>query len=284
MLRHLLQHLQDARVFLKADHVDRHQYTQNQALVRDRFDCAVALLLAQLAQHGRPRQFRHQHRALAAGMGNHLAARGKQRRFVDTGLFTQGIQGGDMFLCRAHRQRSGHHVGFFGQVLEQVVERGAAEIQAAFERFLDAHVEPGFDAFGNKLHGHAIDEGARQHRNQRKQNHQAQRELGAEYAGLELLPQREKLVAEQGRQTGGQSAIEGEQQRILLREQGRVRGRGRQQVEGHGANYDAEHQQIGHRAAFQRRAEIGQLQHHGLTLQRCQSELRFQSRDARALS
>ena len=79
-------------------------------------------------------------------------------------------------------------------------------------------------------------------------------------------------------------AIEGEQQRILLREQGRVRGRGRQQVEGHGANYDAEHQQIGHRAAFQRRAEIGQLQHHGLTLQRCQSELRFQSRDARALS
>ncbi len=123
-----------------------------------------------------------------------------------------------MFGRRPRRQRHRHGVGFLEQLLEQIVERGASQVEAALERFLDPHVEPGFDAFGDKLYRHAVDQRARQNRHQREEQHQPQRELGAEHPGLEFLPQRIQLVAEQHREAHRESAVDSEQQRVMLRE------------------------------------------------------------------
>ena len=140
---------------------------------------------------------------------------------------------------------------FLTSSLQQVVERGAAEVEAAFERFFDAHVEPRLDALGDELHRHAVDQRARQHRHQREQHHQPQRQFGAEHAGLEFLPQREQLVAQQRGETHGEPAVQREQQRIVLREQRGVGARGRQQIKRDRADHHAHDQQVGDGAALQ---------------------------------
>ena len=92
-------------------------------------------------------------------------------------------------LDRVVRQRQRHHLALFHQVLQQVVEHALAQAQAAFQRIVDAHVKPGFDALAEELHRHAIHQRARQHRHESKHPQHAQRQLGAEHARLELLPQ-----------------------------------------------------------------------------------------------
>ena len=45
-------------------------------------------------------------------------------------------------------------------------------VEAAFERAIDAHVEPALDRAAEELHRYRIHEHAGQHRNQRKQQHE----------------------------------------------------------------------------------------------------------------
>ena len=70
----------------------------------------------------------------------------------------------------------------------------------------------------------------------------------------------------------------------MLREQRGIGARRREQVKRHRADHDAHDQQVLDGAAFQRRMNAGQVEHHGVTLQRYQSEPKFHSREASAFN
>ncbi len=284
LFRHGLQQLQHAHILHQAHDVDRHQYAQIKAFVGNRLRRAVALLQAQLAQYRRAWDLGHQPGTLGACISNDSAALGEERRFLHPGLFAQHIERADMLDGRSYCERYRHRFGFLGEIFQKIVECVTAEIEAPFKRLLDAHIEPRLDAFSDKLNRYAIHERSRQHGHQREQQHQPQRELGAEYPGLEFLPQRIQLVGEQKREAHRESAVECKQYRVVLCKQRRVCARRRQQVERHSAHYGAYDQQILGDATLQHWPDAGHIEHHGVTLQRCHSEPKFQSREASALS
>ena len=53
------------------------------------------------------------------------------------------------------------HIGFLGQILEQIIECGAAKVEPALERFFNPHVKPRFNALGDKLYRDAVYQRAR---------------------------------------------------------------------------------------------------------------------------
>ncbi|MDW8468233.1 MAG: hypothetical protein RML56_03620 [Burkholderiales bacterium] len=119
-----------------------------------------------------------------------------------------------------HRPRLGLQVG------EHLVERRLPEVQPAFERRLDLHVEPGLDRTGEELHRHRVDEGARRKRHQRKEQRQAKREARPEHARAHAAPQRRELPGREQREQPRERRVHAEQQRVVARKQRRVAGRG----------------------------------------------------------
>ena len=283
LLRHRLQQLQYPQLVGQAWNRHRDQCAQVEAFIGYRLDRAVALARADLLQRGRTGQLRQQPRSLVAGIGEHPAALAEQGRFLHAGLLAQGVQRPDVLLDRACRERQRHRVSLGNEVIEHAVERAAPEVDPAFERAVDRHLEPRFDRAREELDRHAVDQRARHHRHQCEQQHQAQRQLGAEHAGLELAAQRDELVDDQRGQHQRHRAVQHEQQRVALGERRRVGARGRQQEQHDRDQAHAQDQEVAHDGAGQCGPEMGGCAAHGETVQRCQSEEMVHSREPTAL-
>ena len=107
----------------------------------------------------------------------------EHRGLVDVHLLGRARQrAGEIARILGDRHR--HLVGLVDRVLQEIVERLLAERQPAFERAVHAHVEPALDAAADELHGHRIHEHAGKDRDQREQQHEANREPRPEDAGL----------------------------------------------------------------------------------------------------
>ena len=113
--------------------------------------------------------------------------------------------------------------------LQQVIERAAAEIDAAFERAVDADVEPAFDALAEELHRHGVNQSPRKDRDHDEKEHQAQREPRAEHAALEVASQSKQLPADDEHQQEDQHSIQNDERDVSAREERRVGRCGREE-------------------------------------------------------
>ena len=86
LLRHTLQELQHAHLIREADGIYRYQHAQIETLVGNGLDCAVILLLTQLAHYGGPRQIGHEAGAFGTRINHDLSALGEQRGLLRASL------------------------------------------------------------------------------------------------------------------------------------------------------------------------------------------------------
>ena len=87
---------------------------------------------------------------------------GKQGGELHAGLLAQATERQAALGFGLLAEIEGHGTPLFGKIVEQRVERAAPEVEPGFKRFFDAHVEPGFDALGDELHRHRVDQHAGQ--------------------------------------------------------------------------------------------------------------------------
>ena len=176
----------------------------------------------------------------------------------------------------AFLQRQRKLGGLVGCFLEKILECITAQIEPAFERTIDAHVEPRLDALAEKLYRHAVKQGSRQNGDEREQQHQPGSQARTEDACLEILAQPPELIGDERHEHHHQHAIEDHQQRVVPRKQRSVgAGRGEQKQENRAQNGAAQHD-----VADKTRREHAA---HGTKLQRYHSDCNDQSRDASAL-
>jgi hypothetical protein len=145
------------------------------------FGGAVAAALAGLAELGGGGLLGHQRRQLGVGGGDDLAAGREDGGRLDAVALAQLVEQRRAEL-RCGLELLGHAVGLDRELVEEHVEGGAAELQAALEGGVDPHVEPRFDALHRKLQRHRIHQHARHHRHRGEDGHQAQLEPRAEAA------------------------------------------------------------------------------------------------------
>jgi hypothetical protein len=178
--RHRLRQLQDARIGTETA-VHRWRGAHHQAAARR---------LADLRQAAPPRAARNwlgagNERQQAAQFdgtaAQHLAGQRQQDRGLRAGLLAQPIQAARTDES-AVAQVQGRVARLGQQVGLQAVEHAAAEVEAALQRGIDAHVEPGIDALHGELHRYAIHQRAGQHRHQGEHQQQARLQARAEHA------------------------------------------------------------------------------------------------------
>ena len=256
---------------------ERHDDPQPQTLLADGFDRGVEARRAHLAQRRGRRRVGHELRGLAARAGDDRAARGDDRRLVHAGLLAHPVERLRLRRRRKVRELERHHPRLAPQVAEHVVERAAAEREAALERGVDAHVEPRLDALGQELDRNGVHERPRHDREDGEQHQQPEREPRAEHAALQGAAQRHQLIADQAEQRRGDHRVEDQEQRIVAGEDRGVRARRGEQEEEDPPEGRAGDEEVGHFAASAGKAEP-------FTSQRFQGEASVHSRLASALT
>ena len=152
-------------------------------VVTGTFYPAITAPDARLAQLVAGRLLRHEGGEFARCRRQQLAAGAEQGNVLHAGLVAQIAQRRAPFTVAQIAQFEGDGLPFVGEVVEQRVKRAASKVETRFERLLDADVEPRFDALGDELDRHRIDEDAGQHGHQAEHQHQAQLQPGAEDLG-----------------------------------------------------------------------------------------------------
>ncbi len=139
------------------------------------------------------------------------------------------------------------------------VDGRLAEVDAALERSIHFHVEPGLDALGEELHGNRIHERTGNDRHQRKQQQYPHRETRAEGPFPVFAPERVDLPRNQRREQRCEHRVQSQQQRIVFREHRRIAARGCEQEKQHAGQRRAEENQQPHRdsASFGSRLSTG---------------------------
>jgi hypothetical protein len=247
--RHGLHELQEARVLREHLAPQRHDHAHAQAAFARRLGRREVAARARLPERRR-RRGRGNERAEVAGRdAQHLSGGRQQHDLLDASLLAQAVERLDLLPRRHIRELERHGAPLVAQVVDQAVQRAAAQAQAAFQRRLDAHVEPRFDGLGEELHRHGVDQRPRDHRHHRQEREHAQRQARPEHARLELAPQRHELVAHQRDEGDRAHHVEGEQQGVVLREQRGVGAGHRQQEQQDAAQRRADDECVGHRGA-----------------------------------
>ena len=226
--RHRQRQLQYARIEVEAAAADRRQRAQHEtAAVRfaDQRQTAPAACEAQLAGRRHRRQQAAQFPRTAA---QHLSRDCHQGCALSAGLFARPVQsaGTDEGIVTEIERRAAR---LRQQVGLQGIEHAAAEVEAAFERRIDAHIEPRINALHRELHRYAIYQRAGQNGHQGQHQQQARLEPRAEHAAFEIAAQPAQLQADQHHQRHRGNAIDRQQPRIVLGKQRRIGRRRRQQ-------------------------------------------------------
>ena len=133
--------------------VDRHndpQYVASRRIAG--VDRTISMGIANLAQNFRVRHIGNETGFFAAGKGNDPSSPADERDFFHATLFAQLIDYGYFVPARHIGELPAHIRRFRLQFAKQPLESRAAKIQAALQTLLDFDVEPGFDAFRQKLH------------------------------------------------------------------------------------------------------------------------------------
>ena len=183
-----------------------------------------------------------------------------------------------MFLRRPRRQCRCDRIGLGGQILQGVVERVAGEVKASIQRLVDARLEPRLDAFPQELYRDAVDECAWNNADHREEQDEAQPQLRAEDVQAKLAPQAEQLIADEQHQCDRDRYVQREQKRIVFGEARRVRGGGSEQEERHCREHHDQHEHVAEPRGRADRAGPFVGAHHGVTVQRAQSDPMFHSR------
>ena len=158
--------------FAEAAGRDRHDHPQQQPVGGVAFGGAIAAALASLAELGGGGLLRHQRRQLGVGGGDDLAAGGEDGGRLDAVALAQLVEQGRAEL-RCGLELLGHAVGLDRKLVEEHLEGGAPELQAALEGGVDPHVEPRLDALHRELQRHRIHQHPRHHRHRGEDGHQA---------------------------------------------------------------------------------------------------------------
>ena len=276
--RHRLQQLQQTFVLGDAERGYRNQHAQAQAPVGRALERRVRPALPRLALDGAAGEVGHEFAHALARAGDDIAAGGQEQRIVDARLFAQAVKQHHLLRRRLVGKFERHAAPLVLELGEQQFERGAAEVEPALERVIDAHVEPGFDAFCHELQRHHVDEASGDDHHGQEHQQKAQRQARAEHARAQLGREHPQLVADQGQQRRGQRRVQAKQQRVMAGEHGGVAARRRQQEQQDRAQRHAAYEQVFHWGAF---SVTGALILNG---QRRHSEARFHSRLVSALT
>ena len=97
---------------------------------------------------------------------------------LDTYLFAHSRNGDGVMFHGNISQIGTHQTRLDLQVQQQGIQHRTAQHQSAIQRPVDAHVEPGFDAFRQKLHRNRVHQGTGQHRDHGKHHQQAKCQQG----------------------------------------------------------------------------------------------------------
>ena len=270
--RHRLQELQQTLVLGDAERGYRNQHAQAQSLVGRTFERGVTAALSRLALDDGVGQVGQEFAHALARAGDDVAAGRQQQRIVDARLFAQPVEQHDLLRRRLVGKFERHAARLVVEFREQQIERGAAEVEPALERVIDAHVEPGFDAFCHELQRHHVHEASGHDDHGQKHEQKAQRQTRAEHTRAQLGREHPQLIADQRQQRRGQRRVQAEQQRVVAGEQGGVAARRRKQEQQDRAQRHAEYEHVFHCGVF---SVTGALTLNG---QRRHSEARFHSR------
>ena len=226
---HGLRQHQQPRLASQRAHGDGRDHADHQATVGQAAHGVELANLTRLAQLHRIRQIGDQALPGLRGRGQHLAVGRQDGRAADAGLLAQAVEPGAGALRRTF-QVEDHVVGLVAHLGHQVIECILAERDAAFERRIDADVEPGLDAAHDELQRHGIDDQAGHDPHQREQQHETELESGAELTRPVFAPELAELHADQRAQHHDHRPVEGEQVGVAGGEQFGI-GAGRREQE-----------------------------------------------------
>ena len=267
---------------------DRNDGAQAERFSRQRVDRREAAIVARLAQLQRAGQLGHQLREVVTPAGNEAPAGSDNDRVLDPGLLAQAVERNDLLAVGAVGELERHGLCLDVQFRQHLVHRRLSELDAAFQCAIHADIEPGFDALREELHRYRVYEHTGHHCDGSEQDKEAEREARTENLLLQATAQRSKLVADQGKQRGGEDRVEPEKHRVVFGEERRIGACRSEQEKQHACEGHTQDQQGLHRAPSSRfSGAVGEgcwAEERGRHVKRFQSESRCHSRLVRALT
>ena len=204
--------------------------------------------MTQVEQFALDRRIQQQCRAhQRPGVQQGTAAAAEQGRFFQIQIHARLAQLGVEPGVARHCQTVAGLPGTACQPGQFVMQCQPAQVEPLVERLVDAHVEPGFDTLGQKLHRDGVDQRARQDGQQREQQHQPHRQLGTEHPCAQPSPQPQQLPADDAEQQGDHRTVEQDQQPVVFGQRIGIAAGSGQQEQQHRAEADAEYCQQFHR-------------------------------------
>ena len=255
--RHELGDLQVAVLAAEAEAVGRHPGDRPHACLAgglvqrvgwgvrvQTFELGEDAQVARLAHHGAGRPVgQHGGSHHAARRHDHLPGGRQQRHALRRKLLAQALQRQQLEPVGIFGRVFGGQAGLGGDVVDQQLQRGAAEVEAGFERALDLDIEPALDRARDELVGHAIDQRPRQHADEGEDGRQLEQQLAAELAVAHAPRQVGQGDQDHQPEGGGHADVDPQQPLVVPLVQGPVVGGDREQEGQH--QHGATHRQQG---------------------------------------